>query len=207
MSLTAVSPSRRAVGLLEKAVLGFIAGAAGAIGIVSLVFLVLRIVELATGAETTLVGAFLNQPVTTAFDSPSVVSASTNTMDVTLRDAPDSVRAWLIGADMARSLSSIGICAVVAWLCLRLFVGKPFVRTVTWGIGIVAILVLLSGMAAPLFDGIAKAQAAIALDLDELAPFLVAIDPAPIGWAFALIVVAGAFEIGGRLQHDSEGLV
>ncbi len=65
MSQTSVSPpTKRAAGLAEKASLGFIGGAAAAIGIVSLVFLVLRIVELATGAETTLSNAVLIDPLT-----------------------------------------------------------------------------------------------------------------------------------------------
>ncbi len=126
-------------------------------------------------------------------------------MSLTVADAPDSVRAWLIGADMARSLSAIGVCVVVAWLCLRLFVGKPFVRSMTWGgIGIVAILVILSSMGAPLLDGIANAQAAIALDLVELHPFVVVFDPAPIGGVRAR---RRGRRVRDRatLQRDSEG--
>ncbi len=32
-------------------------------------------------------------------------------------------------------------------------------------------------------------------------------DLAPVGWAFALALVAGVFTIGRRLQRDTEGLV
>ena len=37
--------------------------------------------------------------------------------------------------------------------------------------------------------------------------FEMSIDLAPLGWGLALAVVAGAFEIGQRLQRDTEGLV
>jgi hypothetical protein len=47
------------------------------------------------------------------------------------------------------------------------------------------------------------------LDLESagLPGFEMTVDLAPLGWGFALAVVAGAFEIGQRLQRDTEGLV
>lgn len=199
--------ARRALGLAEKTILGFIAGAAAAIGFVNLVFLVLHIAELAGGAETTLFDVVLAEPLEPAFASPAVVAASAETATLTVQGLPGTARAALIGAAIAGSLVSIGICAVLAWLCVRVFVGRPFVRSATWGIGIVAILVLISGLAAPLLTGIGHAEAAAALDLDEVAAFMVKIDLASIGWCFALAVVGGAFEIGQRMQRDTEGLV
>jgi len=199
--------ARRALGLAEKTVLGFVAGAASAIAVVDLVFLVLRIADLVTPGPTTLLGAQLNEPLEPAFDAPSVLAVTAGTVDVTVESLPGGAVAALVGAVVVRSLLTIGICVVVAWLCVRVFLGKPFVRSATWGIGLVAILVLLAGLGGPLLTGIAHAEAAASLGIDELAPFMVEIDPAPLGWTFALAIVAGAFEIGQRLQRDTEGLV
>ena len=207
----ATTTTRRALGLtlglVEKTILGCIAGAAAAVGIVTLVFLAQRIVELAVGTETTLFDVVLAEPLAPAFDSPAVVAASADTATLTVVGLPDAARGALIGAAVAGSLVTIGVCTVLAWLCLRVFVGRPFVRSASWGIGVVAVLVLVSGLGVPLLTGIAHAETGLALGLDELAPFSVKIDLAPIGWCFALAVVGAAFEIGQRLQRDTEGLV
>lgn len=199
----------RVLGLVEKTILGFIAGAAAAIGVVEAVFLVQRIIDRATSAEITLRGVPLAEslPAELADASPAIVSAGYDTVTLVVDGAPDSARAALIVAAVVTSLLTIGICAAVAWLCLRVFVGRPFVRSATWGIGIVAILVIVAGMAAPFFTGLANAETAKALGLDELPALLIVFDAAPLGWGLALAVVAAAFEIGQRLQRDTQGLV
>lgn len=199
--------ARRTLGLIEKTILGVIAGAAAAIGIVDLVLLVQRIVDLVTPGPTTLLGVHLAEPLTPEFASPEVSGAVTSTVDLTVTTLPSGAVVALVAAAIVTSLLTIGICAVVAWLCLRVFLGKPFVRSATWGIGVAAILVLLGGLGGPLLTGIAYAETALRLEIDELAPFLVTLDLAPLGWTFALAVIAGAFEIGQRLQRENEGLV
>ncbi|UOE42694.1 hypothetical protein [Agromyces larvae] len=203
----ATTTTRRALGLAEKTILGLIAGGAAAIGAVTVVLVALQLAELAGGAETTLFDVVLVEPVPVDVDSPAVVAATSDTATVTVQGLPATARAALMAAAVAGSLVSIGICAVLTWLCVRVFVGKPFVRSATWGIGIVAVLVIVSALAGPLFTGIAHAEAADTLGLDGVAAFMVVFDVAPVGWAFALVVVASAFEIGQRLQHETEGLV
>lgn len=199
----------RALGLIEKTILGFIAGAAGAIGVVETVFLVQRIIDRATSAEITLRDVPLAESLPAGFAdaSPAIVTAGYDTVTLVVDGAPDSARAALIVAAVVSSLLTIGICAAVAWLCLRVFVGRPFVRSATWGIGVVAILVIVTGMAAPFFTGLANAETAKALELDELPILLIVFDPAPVAWGLALAVVAAAFEIGQRLQRETEGLI
>lgn len=111
-----------------------------------------------------------------------------------------------VAATVSSSLLVVGICVVVAWLCLRVFVGKPFVRSATWGIAAVAILVLVGGLWAPFLRGVASTEAVAQVGADG-ALLIAGLDLSPLGWSFALIVVAGAFEIGTRLQRDTEGLV
>lgn len=199
--------TRRAASLAEKTVLGVIAGAAAAIAGVDLAMLVQRLVDLLTPGPTTLVDAALNAPLEVPMESSAVTAAASDTVDVVVSELPAGAVAALAGTAIASSLLTVGICLVVAWLCLRVFLGKPFVRSATWGIGIVAILLIASALGGPLLTGIAHAEAAQALDIEELAPFMVRVDLAPLGWAFALTVVAAAFEIGQRLQRDAEGLV
>ncbi|WP_395640398.1 hypothetical protein [Pseudolysinimonas sp.] len=190
----------RALGLAEKTILGFIAGAATAIGVVEIVFLVGRIIAGASG-PVTLSGVPTTEPLDAGFGGATFDTVTLMT------DLTTGGRAAFIAAGILTSLLTLGICAVVVWLCLRVFVGKPFVGSATWGIGIVAILVVVVALGRPALLGVANAEAAAALDLDQLPVFLVAFDPAPIGWAFALMVVTAAFEIGQRLQRDTEALV
>lgn len=191
----------RAAGLAEKTILGFIAGAAAAVGVVSIVALVLRVVAVLSG-PVTVAGVPTSEPIDAGFGGATFdhVSITTDTLS-------DDGRLYLIAAAALSCLLALGICAVVAVLCVRIFLGRPFGPVITWGIAVVAILVFLAGLGVPTLEGMAAQQLAIQLDLDQLPVFLVQVDLAPLAWGFALAVVAAAFEIGQRLQRETEGLV
>lgn len=200
---TASAKAPRALALTEKVILGFIAGAAAAIGIIELVMAVGRIIEITGTAPTTLHDVPLAEPA----PASGIDGADYERVTLHVAGLPGGAIAALVGASVLGTLLTVGICAFVAWLCLRVFLGKPFVRSITWGVGIVAILALAVALGVPLLTGIANAEAATLLDTPALPALLVEIDPAPIGWAFALTVIAAAFELGQRLQRDTEGLV
>lgn len=197
--------------LAEKVILGIIAGGAAAIGVIEVVMLVGRVIRTAVDDAVTLTGLPLVEAIAEQYTSasPLVTSAWYETVGLTIEGLPASARAALIGATILTSLVSIGICAAVAWLCVRVFVGRPFVRSATWGIGVVAILVIAGGLGGSLLNGIANAEAVAHAGLADagLPIFLVTTDLAPLGWGLALAVVAGAFELGQRMQRDQEGLV
>ncbi|KDA06929.1 hypothetical protein DC31_07780 [Microbacterium sp. CH12i] len=207
--MTEHTHTKRGVKLAEKAILGFIAGAAAAIAIVDLVALVVRVSTIATSEEVTVYGIplmdFSADRVAAA--SPQVSSAYFESLTLTASGLGGSVRGLLITAAILSALVAIGVCAVVAWLCLRVFIGRPFVRSATWGIGIASILVVAGGLGGLLFNTIANAEIAETLGLSDagLPVFLAVLDFTPLGWGLALAVVAGAFEIGQRMQRDTEG--
>lgn len=209
--MTMTPRTTRRMQLAEKTILGIIAGGAVAIGIVDIVLLVGRIVGLASDRSITVDGIpLLDFPAEqVAAASPGIESAQFDGLTLTATGLPGSVRALLITSVILGALITIGICAVVAWLCLRVFIGRPFVRSATWGIGIVAILVIAGGMGGVLLRSIANAEIVDVLELSGagLPVFLATVDLAPLGWALALAVVAGAFEIGQRMQRETEGLV
>lgn len=199
--------TKRMANLVEKTILGFVAGAAGAIGVLETVFLVRRVAELAASDPTTISGVGLAEPVPADVGgSAAVVSAEYDTVTLVIEGLSDAARGALIAAIVLGSLLTIGICMVLVWLCLRVFVGKPFVRSATWGVAGVAILVLLAGLVAPFLRGIASTEAVAQVGADG-ALLIAELNLAPLGWASALIVIAGAFEIGQRLQRDTEALV
>jgi len=206
------SRSRRALALIEKTTLGAIAGAAAALGMVEIVLLAGRIIRLATNQRNTVEGvpavnASAPELVSAA---PDIAAAQYETIALTVDGLPPTVRAYLIAATVLASLLTIGICAAVAWLCFRVFVGRPFVTSATWGVGIVAILVFLAGPVSSTLTSIAQAETLTFLGLGDeegLIAFSWTVDLAPLGWALALTIVAAAFEIGQRMQRDTEGLV
>jgi hypothetical protein len=80
-------------------------------------------------------------------------------------------------------------------------------------IGVVACLVLAGGVLGQLLGAFGRAM--LVDDLAATSPevtdvfwiFLVELDLAPVGWGFALALVAASFAIGARLQRETEGLV
>lgn len=209
--MTKTTRATRGMQLAEKTLLGIIAGAAAAIGVVEIVLLVGRVISLASDRSLTVSGIpLLDFPAEQVAAASSLIeSAQFDGLTLTAAGIPGSARALLIASAILGGLLTVGICAVVAWLCLRVFIGRPFVRSATWGIGIVAILVIAGAMGGALFKSIAHAEIVDALDLSDagLPVFLATIDLAPLGWGLALAVIAGAFEIGQRMQRETEGLV
>jgi hypothetical protein len=201
------TPTRapRALALIEKVLLGFIAGAAAAIGVTDLVFLVQRVIRLATESPLVVSGMPLTDGSTEAI-APGVTT-TIDSVTLTLDSAPDSARAFLVVAAILGSLLTLVICGGVAWLSLRVFLGRPFVTSATWAIGAVAIAIMVCGIGSQFFTGLAQAEIGLALDTDALPSLALSIDLAPFGWGAALAVVAACFELGQRLQRDTEGLV
>ena len=206
---TAEERGRRAGTIAQKVILGFIAGGAAAIAVVEVVLLITRIASLLGDEAVTVRSIPLAEPMTPAFAEGlgAVTSASYDSVTLTIVGLATAARVSLVAAAIIASLLSIVVCAVVAWLALRVFLGQPFVTSASWGIGVVAILAIVVGFVNPALLGVAHAEVAAQLGTNALPAFLVQFDPAPIAWALALAVVGAAFEIGQRMQRDTEGLV
>ena len=201
----------RALGLIEKVILGIIAGAAAAIGVVEVVLTVGRVVGTLADRVVTVTGVQLAETAAPAFTeaSTAVVTADYDSVTLAIEGLPANIRALLVAAVVLGAIVTIGVCAAVAWLCLRVFLGRPFVTSATWGIGIVAILIIIGQLGSAVLTSMANAEIAIFLGKagDQLPVFLAVVNLAPLGWGLALAVVAAAFEIGQRLQRETEGLV
>ncbi|WP_243076204.1 hypothetical protein [Microbacterium sp. SS28] len=115
------------------------------------------------------------------------------------------------------ALAAICIGVAVAWLAIALIRERPFVRAVPTAILIAAIAVGVGGIGSQAAGAFGRAadvdylsNAAVTADNDgtgALAYFTLALDLAPMGWALGLALVAAAFQIGTRMQHDTEALV
>lgn len=202
--------SGRAASLTEKTILGFIAGSAAAIALVDLVLLISHTIALMTADEVVVPRMALEQDAAERIaEVPGVAAAAFDSVTITAEGLSTSPRALLATADVLGSIGIIGLCVVVAWICVRLFIGRPFSAAVTWGIGTAAILVMAGGLLSQTVRANAHTEITSELGLTAvgLPSFEMTIDLAPIGWGLALAVIAGAFEIGQRMQRETEGLV
>ena len=205
----AVRPGR-AASLAEKTILGVIAGGAGAIALVDIVLLISRTITLMAADDVVVPRMALEQDAAESIAAaPGVVDAAFDSVTITAEGLSASPRALLAGADALGSIGVIGLCVVVALICVRLFIGRPFSAAVTWGIGTAAILVMAGGLLSQAVRAGAHTEITSELGLTAvgLPSFEMTIDLAPIGWGLALAVIAGAFEIGQRMQRETEGLV
>lgn len=208
--MTETQRTARAANLMEKTIMGFIAGAAAAIALIDVVGIVARSVSTMTADPVPVSGMALADPSAERIaDAPSVADASVDSVTLSVEGISTSPRVLLVIADALGVIGVISLCIVVAWLCVRVFIGRPFTKAATWGIATASLMVMVGGLLSQAVRANAHFEITSELGLEAvgLAGFEMSIDLAPLGWGFALAVIAGAFEIGQRMQRDTEGLV
>ena len=144
---------------------------------------------------------------------PEISAASYASADVTFSALPGAV-GWMLWLELALpALATIGVCIVAWWLGVSLMRARPFRRAMSTAIGVVAVLVVVGGVLGQVLGAFGRALlvddlAATSSEVtDVFGTFMLELNLAPVGWGFALALVAGAFAIGARLQRDTEGLV
>lgn len=151
----------------------------------------------------------------------AIVDAGYESAWLSVSGLPTSTR-WLLYAETALpTLAMMAICVAVFWLAIMLLRGRPFVRSLTQVTGSTAIVIMIAGVGAQVFASAARASVVEYLDpqiitaggnetdpaYEGLMGWMLNLDLAPVGWALGLALVAAAFELGQRLQKDTERLV
>lgn len=198
--------------LADGIALGLIATGAVSVAIGAVVAVVTAAFEVFGAAPT------LSMPVhdveLTALDDVAGVSAATvDSALVSVPAMPSGARWMLLLETALPALATVALCAGVWWLGVSLIRSRPFRASLGWLFAVAACLMIAGSLFGQLAGGIGRAI--IVQDLTAASPgvedvlwtLLVQFDLAPVGWAFALALVAGLFEIGRRLQRDTEGLV
>ncbi|MEV8253032.1 hypothetical protein AB0O95_03600 [Rhodoglobus sp. NPDC076762] len=180
---------------------------------------VARILIITRDPDVTVSGMQLENPSTPEFTAgaSSIVSAQYESVTIVASDLSTAARGYLAAEAATSGLLIIGLSVVVAMLGMRLLAKRPFARSVTWASMAAAIITLAVGMTAPFLAGLARAEVVMSLGTDNVTAannssegfslFMTTVDLAPIGWAFALAMVAAAFQVGQRLQRETDGLV
>lgn len=198
-----------------------ITGGALLFALMGIVTLVLRAVDLLTSSSVNVNGLQLatGQTPELAAASPAIVEAHYDSVTLVIDGLPAGVRWLMVSETAVQSLLSIGLCVIVFILGMALLDRRPFARSATIAIFSAAILVMVTGMLAPFLGSIADAETVRFLGdavighsasdpaAETLRAFSMILDPAPLGWGFALAIVASAFQLGQRMQRDTQGLV
>lgn len=206
------STARPHVSLGEGFSLGIIATGAISVAVAALVAIVRGAYAIFGSAPT------VRMPVTGGdvpelSGVPEITAAAYASADVTFSALPGAV-SWMLWMELALpALATIGVCIVAWWLGVSLMRARPFRRAMSTAIGVVAVLVMVGGVLGQVLGAFGRAL--LVDDLAVTSPevtdvfgiFLLELNLAPVGWGFALALVAGSFAIGARLQRDTEGLV
>jgi len=159
---------------------------------------------------------FWGGPVDAVADEAAIAASGYETVWLDVLDVPAGAR-WLLYIEASLpSVAAVAIGVAVAWLSLTLLRERPFTSALPHAIGVAAIAVMVAGVGSQVAGAFGRAlvvdylgNASVTTDdgAGALAYFTLGLDLAPIGWAFGLALVAAAFQIGTRMQRETELLV
>lgn len=205
----------------DRFALGATAALAGLVAVGAAVGGIMSVVQALRDEPLAISGFQLVNARTPELTEPveQVTAAWYESANLTVTGLPDSAR-WLFAAQSAvMALAVLGVSLSLLWLALRVLRTRPFGRSVTAALVTSAVLIIVGGTAAQVLEAAGKAAvvdhlgpavtggAGASVDSESLLAFGLSVDLAPIGVGMALAVVALAFQIGARLQRDTEGLV
>jgi len=202
----------------DRFALGATAALAGLVALGAAVGGVLSVVQALRDDPLTISGFELVNARAPEVTEPAeqVTAAWYDSATLSVANLPDSARWLFAGHSAVMALSVVGVSLALLWLALRVLRTRPFGRSVTAALVTSALLIIIGGTAAQLLE--AAGRAAVVDHLgpavtggagsgESLLAFGLSVDLAPISVGMALAVVALAFQIGARMQRDTEGLV
>lgn len=182
-------------------------------GAVALVFGVAHVVD-TIGAPATPVTLPASADVPTgplgSGASATITSGAFTSAEVTIGGLSTGARLLLASGAGIDVLTQLGVVTAVVMLCWRMLKERPFTRTITTTATIVACTIAIGGMLSQALSGFGGWSAVQELGWsgpDDPFLFGLVFTPAPVLAGFALAVVAQAFQLAERLQHDTDGLV
>jgi hypothetical protein len=194
-----------------KAVLWMIVAASTIIVVVTLVEGVVGILgELSSATTTVTLVAEKALPSIARGTFTHVVHGSYDTATVTLSHAPGSVAVLGIVAAIGQLLARAALAAAVGLVAWRVVRPRMFRPSLPVQFTLLGALVFLGGLAWQIGAMFAAGLAADALNSSGrhgFWPLAGRLDPTYIVVGFAFMTIGLAFEYGGRLQQDTEGLV
>lgn len=195
--------------IIEGVTLGLIATGAVSIAIAALSGAVSAGFEI-FGSPVSIDLPVRDSPMTGLADAAEVASAQFTESTVAFDSLDAGTRWMLLGERALPAVATAFVCMSLWWLGFSLMRRRVFRRSMVPVLASAAIALIVAGMLAPVLGGIARAQVVGQLPASAshmFWSFRAQIDGAPIGWGIALTLIVAAFEVGQRLQRETEGLV
>lgn len=192
---------------------GFLMAAAAIVAVGTTVMSIARIVNLSSSSTTLRLPADLDSSFTQPAPrllANTVTSGRFTEMEVTINAAtyPEAtLLAWSAALDQVCVLA---VAAMVIFLCLRLRKEKLFTSAAVLAIGLCGTVLAVMGPAAQILEGTGRGRLAESLAGIAKSGEAVYVTDFNFGTLIAGLVMmlfAGVFQFGQRLQKDTDGLV
>lgn len=193
----------------DRVVLWFVFAGALAYSLVTLVFGAGHSAQLIFAAGETPVSLLASVPAPTDFDGDAViVSGGFTDASLTVSGLSTFARVMLSTGAVLAVVATLTVSLSVAYFCWSLLRARPFRRSVTVTALVAGMAMLFGGLLSQAATGFGTIQAAADIDPDH-AVFDMGFwfDPAPLFGGFAIMALGVAFQLGERMQRDTEGLV
>lgn len=193
----------------DRAVLWTVLVGAIAYALVTLIFRAGYVTQVMFAAGETPVALLTSAAVPTDLGGDAtIVSGSFTDAALTVSGLSTFARVMLsIGAGVGL-IASLAVAVAVAYFCWSLLRARPFRRSLTIATLVAGTAMSIGGLLSQALTGFGMMQAALDID-PAVTVFDVGFwfDPAPLIGGFAIMALGIAFQLGERLQRDTEGLV
>jgi hypothetical protein len=132
-------------------------------------------------------------------------------MEATIPALPPDEAALLAWASVLYQVSVLAVAALLFLLAFRLRGENLFTPASAWIVGATGVVLALGGTVGQALDSAARNRIAELIGANQQTPdgviFAFGFNFAPLVSGVILVLVAGVFQFGRRLQRDTEGLV
>lgn len=191
-------------------VLWLFAVLAALVGVLSLISVVPAIVELFGDDLPVTLSAAMTVPTDAATGSATILSGTFDRADLVVSGIDVGPRVALAGSMAATAVMTAVVAASIVAMCRAVLLGRPFVRSATWLVATASITLIAGSLIGAGLDTVAMFSIVAALNpdpMDAVFPFMSEYDFGPLLIGLVLAVVATAFQLGQKMQRDTEGLV
>lgn len=198
------------LGRADTIALWLFTGVTAFFGVAVLVGVVPAIVELFAEDVSLSVSASQPVPVDAATGTARIISGEFDRADLQVTGVDLWPRIALAIALALSSLCTAAIAATIVALCLGILSGRPFVRSVAWVLTTASLVLIAGNLIGAFFNTVAMFSIVAALNPDPVEavfPFASEYDLTPLLIGLVFGAVATAFQLGQRMQRDTEGLV
>jgi len=158
----------------------------------------------------------LTLPLHSSHQSPTGLGmdsvARFTAMEATMPALPPGEAVLLAGAGVLNQVSFLAVTALLFLLAFRLRGENLFTPASAWIVGACGVVLALAGSVAQALDIAARTRIAELIGANQRTPgetivFVSDFNIAPLLAGIVLVLVAGVFQFGRRLQRDTEGLI